>query len=631
MYLQEEKINSNPALASATGWSGAPPRAPEQAAPTRPPQAAPAPLPDVSSVNSAGQAAFEPSPDWNTLGRQDARITSILRQMSIGHLALGVALTVAGVILEGALHQSAFFGLAASGAMLGACGLITLLVISRQQANPSALGFYLLPYADFAIVGLWLLLFGATSPMLLFYGYVIVSAALLLGSRHAITLALITAATVMTINMGQYAHQVEPAITLRDSQQFTFILLSTALAIGLIVYAAALFSSNLDRFIGENNQQSDQLTLARARITEQQQQVERELELLNDAYVRFIGGETHARVPVSQGTLALAGQHINVLFEQIEQLTRFASLRVRMEERVAELNQTIDRLSSGDMNALQALGSPSGTSLDDLTVTLVRLIRQMVELQQALQRSRVGYAAVANLASELTMARQGLNSAGNAIRELLSRSAQSAVHMRAMIDSQMTSAEGYYSERPFLREMELRARQQGAGLELLFARLEHIMAQLDATEQELHRVVEHNSDLPARRLPRATFPIEPTLERMGLMPPDRQSRNITGTISNPSMPAYSGNVPFHSAPISPRTPSGPLNNAQPQPRAASGPLNAGEQPARPGSGALRMPEARPLPRRFNNPMASSPRPEQSRSAPWQIPPDAHENESNAAQ
>ena len=580
MNIQEEK--SNPSYASsahATGWSGAPRRAPEQATP--------APAPDSSAANAPSQAAPEPSPDWNTLGRQDARITSILRQMALGHLALGIALTLAGVILEGTLHQAAFFGLAASGAMLGACGLITLLVINRQQANPSALGFYLLPYADFAIVGLWLLLFGATSPILLFYAYVIVSAALLLGSRHAITLAIITAATMLTISLGQSAHQVEPAIALHNNEQFTFIFLFTALAIGLIVYVSMLFSSNLDRFIGENNRQSAQLTLARSRLTEQQQQVEDELDLLNDAYLRFTGGETHARVPVSHGTLALAGQHINTLFEQIEQLTRFASLRARMEERVAELNQTMERLTNGDLNALQALSTPSGTSLDETTVILVRLVRQMVELQQALQRSRAGYAAVANLASELTMARQGLNSAGNAIHELLSRSAQSAVHMRAMIDSEMGSAEGYYSDRPFLREMELRARQQGAGLELLFARLEHIIAQMDATEYELRRLVE-NTDPSARRLPRATLPINSTLEQMGLLPTGRQTRPTTGTLTNPAIAS-----PY-------------------------------------GSGALRMPEAQPLPRRFTNPMTSAPRSEQSRSEPWHIQPDTSEDESNVA-
>lgn len=616
MYIQEEKTNSYAASAHATGWSGTLRRVHEQAASEQPPQSTPTPTEGTLPANAADQAAPEPSPDWNTLGRQDARITSILRHMSIGHLALGIALTIAGAVLEGTLHQSAFFGLAASGAMLGACGLITLLAINRQQANPSALGFYLLPYADFAIVGLWLLLFGATSPILLFYAYIIVSAALLLGSRHAITLAILSAATTLTVSLGEYAQRVEPAIILRDGEQFVFILLFTALAIGLVVYVAALFSSNLDRFIGENNRQRNQLSLAHTRLTEQQQQVARELELLNDAYLRFTGGETHARAPVSSGALALAGQHVNALFEQIEQLARFASQHMRMEARAVELNTAMERLGNGDLNALQALSAPSGTSLDDMTVALVRLIRQMVELQQALQRARVDYGAIANLASELTMARQGLNSAGNAIRELLSRSAQSAVHMRSMIDTEMTPTEGRYGERPFMREMELRARQQGAGLELLYARLEHVMAQMDATEYELRRLVE-NADASARRLPRATLPINPTPEQMGLLPPGAQIAPKSGPIPYSLMPSSSG--------------SGPVNSAQLQPRTPSGQLKPADQPARPGSGALRMPEAHPLPRRFTSPMMPPTRQEQSRPAPWQISPEASEEGANVAQ
>jgi hypothetical protein len=627
--MQEEKTNSYAASAHATGWSGTLRRVHEQAAPEQPPQSTPAPPPDTSPADASSQAIAQEQSDWNTLGRQDARITSILRQMSIGHLALGVALTIAGAILEGTLHQSAFFGLAASGAMLGACGLITLLAINRQQANPSALGFYLLPYADFAIVGLWLLLFGTTSPILLFYAYIIVSAALLLGSRHALTLAIISAATTLTISLGEYAQRVEPAIILRDGEQFVFILLFTALAIGLIVYVAALFSGNLDRFIGENNRQRNLLSLAHSRLTEQQQQIARELELLNDAYLRFTGGETYARVPVSSGTLALAGQHINTLFEQIEQLARFASQHMRMEARAAELNATMERLSNGDMNALQALSAPSGTSLDDMTVALVRIIRQMIELQQALQRARVDYGAIANLASELTMARQGLNSAGTAIRELLARSTQSAVHMRSMIDTEITPVEGRYGERPFLREMELRARQQGAGLELLYARLEHVMAQMDATEYELRRLVE-NADASAKRPPRATFPINPTLEQMGLLPPGAQISPASTPITHAPMSSPSGSGPVNSTPVSPRAPSGPLNSAPLQSRTPSGQLKPADQPARPGSGALRMPEAHPLPRRFTSPMMPPSRQEQNHPAPWQAPPEASEEGANAA-
>ncbi len=557
----------------------------------------------------------EPPADPGFQGRQDAHISAILRQTSLGHLLLGCALLVGGVILEAALHQPAFFGLAASGGMLSACGIITWLAINRQPPHQLALGFYLLPYADFAIVSLWLLLFGIASPIALFYTYVIVSAALFLGSRHALALTLITGATILTISLGQFQNQITPAISLPAGGQVSFNLLFTMLALGLIAYAATLFSSNLDRFIIENNRQIDHLAHTQAQIAEQRQQIDRELEMLNDTFVRFTSGETHIRAPVAHGLLALAGQQMNALFEQIEQLLRARKLTARMEERIAELNQALERLITGDLNALQAISTPSSTSLDILTLSLARMIRQIAELQQAAQRARGDYSAVMSLASELTLVRQSMSGASGAILELLSRSAQSAIQLRAMIETNRSPAESHHAERPFLREMELRARQQNAGLELLHARLEHVMVQIEATEAELRRLAEQGElSLRGQRIARTTLPIGPAPEQARLLPSGAQMRSVSGTLA------------------STRPTSGPLGSGP----LGSGPFNAAGQPVRsgngmPGSGPLQGSEAPPRPRRFVSPMMAPSRPEQGEPHIWTIlPGSAPEGEQKAA-
>jgi hypothetical protein len=528
-------------------------------------------------------------------GRQDAHITTILRQMSLGHLLLGCALLIGSVILEAALRQPAFFGMAASGGMLSACG-ITWLAINRRPPHQLALGFYLLPYADFAIVSLWLLLFGVASPVALFYAYVIVSAALFLGSRHALALTLITAATIVTVSLEQFQNQIIPAITLPVSGQVAFNLLFTMLALGLITYAATLFSNNLDRFIIENNRQIDHLARVQAQIAGQRQQLDRELELLNDTFVRFNSGETHVRVPVGHGMLVLAGQQMNLLFEQIEQFLRARRLTARMEERIAELNQALERLVAGDLNALQAISTPSSTSLDGLTLALVRVIRQIAELQQIAQRARGDYAASMSLASELTLVRQSMNGTSAAIRELLSRSAQSAVQLRAMIETNRSSAESHYAERPFLREMELRARQQNAGLELLHARLEHVLVQLEATEAELRRLAEQGElTLRGQRVARTTLPIGLAPEQARLLSAGAQVRAVSGTLAGA------------------RSTSGPLNAASPPIRSDS---------EMPGSGPLQGNETPRRPRRFVSPMMAPSHPEQAEPHSWTMLPES---------
>src|SRR6185437_12293870 len=178
---------------------------------------------------------------------QDAHITAILRIMALGHLFLGAALALVGVIIAIPLQEPAFFGLAASGGMLGACGLMTMLAINRQRSGQSPLAFYLLPYADFAIVGLWLLLFGVAGPIALFCAYVVISAALLLGSRHAIALTALSGATILAISLEHAQGQIRPASALPFAGQVVFTIVSTTLALGLIAYVSRLFSLNLDR------------------------------------------------------------------------------------------------------------------------------------------------------------------------------------------------------------------------------------------------------------------------------------------------------------------------------------------------------------------------------------------------
>jgi|GEM_PF-1853668 len=570
---------------------------------------------------SDDEADDDPLGDWSAPGRQDAHISAILRWMSLGHLCLGLALALGGVIMEVALHQPTFFGLAASGGMLSACGLITLLAANRQRAGHSPLAFYLLPYADFAIVGLWLLLFGVTGPIILFYAYVVVSAALLLGSRHAIALAGISCATILTISLGQFQDQATPAIILPGGAETLFTIVFTTLGLGLIVYVAWLFSTNLDRFIAETNRQNSELVSARAQVAAQERALRVELETLSDTYVRFMGGEAHTRAPVSNGPLALAAHLLNTMLEQMEQLMRISATRARMEERIGELTQALERLSNGDPNALQALSSPSGTSLDAMTLGLARTGRQIIMLQQMLQRTGAGYAAVLGVASDLALLRQTLNNTNSVMHDLHTRSAQSAVHLRALLESETARIEGFHSERPFLREMELRARQQSAGLEMLQARLDHIGAQLEAAETESRRIAESIDQITkAPRLlragqPSATPPEHPassaqTRPTSGPLRAADTAAALPPQYRPPSGPLHPSSGPFHSPDTAAPLPAAPLplsGSLRPPDAAAPTPTLS-----RPLSGPIRASDAAPLPRRFTGPLTNS-----GRLNPWQ--------------
>ncbi|HEY7348040.1 MAG TPA: hypothetical protein VH599_06935 [Ktedonobacterales bacterium] len=529
--------------------------------------------PAFISTGAAPEEAGQP------VGLQEAHITSILRSMSIGHLSLGVALAPIGMILEAVFHEPAFFGLAASGGMLGVCGLITLLAANRQRVSQSPLAFYLLPYADFVIVGLWLLLFSVSGAIVLFYAYVVVSAALLLGSRHAIALAGIAGATILAISLGQYQDQIMPAITLPLEAQITFTIVSTVLALGLIAYVARLFSLNLDRFIATTNRQKDELLLTRRDVTEQQEQIQEEMESLSNTYVRFMAGDTEIRAPVPNGSLALAAHLLNTLLEQMERLARTAAVRARMEERISELTLALGRLSNGDPAALQSLNGPSGTSLDGLTLALARTGRQLILLQQSLQYTAGGFTAVMGISSDLSMVHQTLSNTDSALHELQARAEQSAVHLHTMLEGEGSRNENRSTERPFLREMELRVRQQGVGLELLRARLGHIGSQMETIENELRRVAENMEQIT--RGTRPARPEQPGASLVDMAAPGAQLR--------------------------------PINVPPPTPDSGSPVAPA---PMRPASGALRTADA--LPRRFTGPL-SPPSRAPEKPEPWQTP------------
>lgn len=488
---------------------------------------------------------------------------AILRSMAIGHLVLGGVLVLGSIIVEVLLREPTFFGLTASGVMLGACGLIALLAANRQRAQQSPLAFYLLPYADFAIVGLWLLLFGVSGPMLLFYAYVVVSAALLLGSRHAITLAGLAGATILATILGQYQGLVSPAIVLPQQAQFAFTAVATILALGLIVAVARLFSLNLDRFIALTNRQNDEIVRTRRRMTDQQEQIQGELEHLSNTYMRFISGDTQARAPVSHTSLALASHILNTLLDHTERLLRTAATRTRMEDRISELTQAVDRLSNGDTAALQAISTPSGTSLDTLTLSLARAGRQLILVQQALQHAAGGYVAVMGIAADLSLLHQTLSSTDSAVYDLQMRSAQSAARLHAMLDSEGSYNESRSTDRPFLREMELRSRQQSAGLELLRTRLGHISSQMEAVENDLRRIAEGMEQItrgsrPSRTGQPGTLPVDPATSNPLFHPPNAPSQIPDNVSPSASVPPRPTNGPLWASDGLPRRFNGPL-------------------------------------------------------------------------
>ncbi|HEY7356326.1 MAG TPA: hypothetical protein VH590_07660, partial [Ktedonobacterales bacterium] len=467
------------------------------------------------------------------------------------------------------------FGLAASGGMLCACGLMTMLGNNRQRTSQSPLAFYLLPYADFAIVGLWLLLFGAAGPIILFYPYVIVSAALLLGSRHAIALTGLAGAAILAVSLGQQQEQGIPAIHLSADGQTTLTILATALAMALIVYVARLFSLDLDRFIALTNRQRDHLFFARRRVAEQQEQARDTMEQLSGAYMRFKSGDTDARAPVpsADNPLVFAPQLLNALLDQLARQSRAWAAYARLEERISELSYRLDRLSNGDATALQNVTGPTGTSLDTLVLALARIGQQLLSSQQALKQTMGGYTAVLGIAADLSILQQSLGSADSSLHDLQKRSAQSVDHLRARLESVDYLTASSSTDRLSLHEMELRAQEQSAGLDLLRSRLGHIGAQIEVCENELRRITESMEQVARVSRPLSATPLNAPADMAALNAPIRPASNAP----QPSDSASSRTpAPARAFPRIPRP-------ADPLPRRFTGPLSAGRaQPERPG-------------------------------------------------
>jgi hypothetical protein len=508
------------------------------------------PFPSFSAEKAPDQAEMEAPPGPMLPARQDKTILRILRTMAMGHLFAGLALALGSVIVEAMLHQSLFFGLAASGAILGACGVILRLNLERRVTLQSPLIFYLLPYADFANVGLWLLLFGMTGPILLFFAYVILSTALLLGSRQAISLALIAGGTICAVALSQTFNQITPALNLPEDWSLPFQLSLTVLALGLVAYVARLFSLNLDRFTHESARQSEDLLHQRFQLTQHQQRLAEELEALNEDLNQYLSGKTQTRVSAFLELLTPVHKSLNAVLEQGEKLLYAAAYANRLQERVAVLKQTIERITMGDRSAIQMLASPTKTVLDSISQPMVAISQQWLELQQLFQHARAEYQSMAGLTADLAVLRQHLDTADAALSEMYTRSSQSARHLHALLDNEGGtrdySSGPLSSERPLLREMELRARQQSASLEVLRTRLkvlgermEHIELSLrqagEGLEQALRipspsrpmpRIPEHSDSSGPKGLPRTTSPLTP--------PPNQApARRFSGPLTPP--------------------------------------------------------------------------------------------------
>jgi hypothetical protein len=284
-------------------------------------------------------------------------------------------------------------------------------------------------------VGLWLLLFGVTGPILLFFAYVILSTALLLGSRHALSMTLMTGVTVCAVSLMQSVNLISPALTLSPEIALPFMLTMTVIALGLVAYVARLFSLNLDRFTSESARQSEDLARQRMHISHHDRQLAEEVQTLNEYLTHYLTGQTQTRLPATLEVLAPVQKNLNVLLEHGERLLHAAALVNRLQERISLVKQSLERLIIGDRSAIQVLNSASKTTLDQLSQPLVTLGQQWYELQSLFQRARAEYQSLNSLTTDLAMLRQSLNSANAALSEMMARAMQSTHHLHAMLES----------------------------------------------------------------------------------------------------------------------------------------------------------------------------------------------------
>jgi hypothetical protein len=391
---------------------------------------------------------------------------------------------------------------------------------------------------------------------LLFFAYVLLSTALLLGSRQALVLTLIAGGTICAVTLSQAYNQITPVLHAPQAFSLPLMLSLTLLALGLIAYVARLFSLNLDRFTHESARQSEDLLHQRLQFSQQEHQLTEELEALNEDLTQYLKGKTQTRISEFFEMLAPVQKNLNAVLEQGEKLLYAAAYTNRLQERIAALKQALERANIGDRSAVQILASSSKTTLDTLTQPLVSICQQWFELQQAFQRARAEYQSLASLTADLAMLHQSLGSTDAVFGEMSTRSTQGARHLHALLESEGTAREygsgSLNNERPILREMELRAHQQSSGLEMLRARLRVISERMEYIEGELRKVGEGMEQ--ALRLPTSSRPMPRFPERPEVTGP-KISPRATNPLTPPPFRAPSQHL------SGPLTPQGSLPDA----------------------------------------------------------------------
>lgn len=154
---------------------------------------------------------------------------------------------------------------------------------------------------------------------------------------------------------------------------------------GITVLENERLLRNEKRRVEELNQAKQLAEQQRRLLSERNERLQVDIQMLKDIHARVAGGDYSARVPITSGELLPIAGSLNIMLDRLANLIRASSNYARLEQAIRMMEMAAYGIADGDDRALQGLSIQTNTALDGVSIALLKIRARMQEVRAGLQ------------------------------------------------------------------------------------------------------------------------------------------------------------------------------------------------------------------------------------------------------
>ncbi len=154
---------------------------------------------------------------------------------------------------------------------------------------------------------------------------------------------------------------------------------------GITVLENERLLRNEKRRAEELNQAKQLADQQRRLLSERNERLQVDIQMLKDIHAQVAGGDYSARVPITSGELLPIAGSLNIMLDRLANLIRASSNYARLEQAIRMMEMAAYGIADGDDRALQGLSIQTNTALDGVSIALLKIRTRMQEVGMGLQ------------------------------------------------------------------------------------------------------------------------------------------------------------------------------------------------------------------------------------------------------